>query len=263
MLRPNRLTRYVLYELAAATLLGVSVWTVFLLLNDLFFVARAAIQKDLGIGLVLRILSLKVPNILVLSIPIGTLFGSLIAVGRLSADHEIVAMQALGIGPRRLARVMVLHGAATALAALGIYAYLHPGQLRASVPPGAIPQRQEHQHRVAPARLYDRLPNYVLFVDEIRAGTQGSLDRTIVYQVDPARRGYEQIILARQATLEPAPGGPGRLRIVFHEGVQNIYRVDDPESYRSTSSTSSGLPRSCRRRGCFPPASRWTRPSVT
>ena len=51
MLRPTRLTRYVLYELAAATLLGISVWTVFLLLNDLFFIARAAIQKDLGLAL--------------------------------------------------------------------------------------------------------------------------------------------------------------------------------------------------------------------
>ncbi|HJQ99342.1 MAG TPA: LptF/LptG family permease, partial [Candidatus Polarisedimenticolaceae bacterium] len=235
MLRPNRLTRYVLYELAAATLLGVSVWTVFLLLNDLFFVARAAIQKDLGIGLVLRILALKVPNILVLSIPIGTLFGSLIAVGRLSADHEIVAMQALGIGPRRLARVMIIHGTFTALAALGIYAYLHPWasfELRSLQ--GRFLNVRNISTELRPRVFYDRLPNYVLFVDEIRAGTQGSLDRTIVYQVDPARRGYEQIILARQATLEPAPGGPGRLRIVFHDGVQNIYRVDDPESYRST-----------------------------
>jgi len=232
---PNRLTRYVLYELAAATLLGVSVWTVFLLLNDLFFVARAAIQKDLAIGLVLRILALKVPNILVLSIPIGTLFGSLIAVGRLSADHEIVAMQALGIGPRRLARIMFLHGGATALAALGIYAYLHPWasfELRSLQ--GRFLNVRNISTELRPRVFYDRLPNYVLFVDEIKAGTQGSLDRTIVYQVDPARRGYEQIILARQATLEPAPGGAGRLRIVFHDGVQNIYRVDDPESYRST-----------------------------
>src|SRR5262245_36207184 len=126
MLLPKRLTRYVLYELAAATLLGVTVWTVFLLLNDLFFIARAAIQKDLGLGLVLRILVLKIPNILVLSIPIGTLFGSLIAIGRLSADHELVAMQALGMGPRRLARIMVIHGAATCLASIGIYAFLQP-----------------------------------------------------------------------------------------------------------------------------------------
>ena len=132
MLRPTRLTRYVLYELAAATLLGISVWTVFLLLNDLFFIARAAIQKDLGLALVLRILVLKIPNILVLSIPIGTLFGSLIAVGRLSADHEIVAMQALGMGPRRLAKIMVIHGTATGLAAVAIYAFLNHSLDRAS-----------------------------------------------------------------------------------------------------------------------------------
>jgi LPS export ABC transporter permease LptG/LPS export ABC transporter permease LptF len=235
MLRPSRISRYVLYELAAATLLGVAVWTVFLLLNDLFFIARAAIQKDLGIGVVLRIFFLKIPNVLVLSIPIGTLFGSLIAIGRLSADHELVALQAVGIGPRRLAGIMVIHGLVTGVSALAIYAFLHPWasyELRSMQ--GRFLNVRNISTELRPRVFYDRLPNYVLFVDEIRAGTQGSLDRTIVYQIDPARRGYEQIILARSATLEPAPGGPSRLRIVFHDGIQNIFRVDDPESYRST-----------------------------
>ena len=235
MLRPKRLTLYVLSELVAATLLGIAVWTVFLLLNDLFFVARAAIQKDLGLGVVFRILALKVPNILVLAIPIGTLFGSLIAVGRLSADHEIVALQSLGFGPGRLARIMVVHGAVTGLAALSIYAFLHPWasyELRSMQ--GRFLNVRNISTELRPRVFYDRLPGYVLFVDEIRAGTQGKLDRTIVYQLDPQRRGYSQLILAREATLEAAPGGPSRLRIVFHDGVQNIYRVDDPESYRST-----------------------------
>jgi len=235
MLRPKRITLYVLSELVAATLLGIAVWTVFLLLNDLFFVARAAIQKDLGLGVVLRILALKVPNILVLSIPIGTLFGSLIAIGRLSADHEIVALQSLGFGPGRLARIMVIHGGVTGLAALSIYAYLHPWasyELRSMQ--GRFLNVRNISTELRPRVFYDRLPGYVVFVDEIRAGTQGKLDRTIVYQLDPAKRGYEQLILAREATLEAAPGGPSRLRIVFHDGIQNIFRVDDPESYRST-----------------------------
>jgi lipopolysaccharide export system permease protein len=235
MLRPKRLTAYVLYELVAATLLGIAVWTVFLLLNDLFFVARAAIQKDLGLGVVLRILALKIPNILVLSIPIGTLFGSLIAVGRLSADNEIVALQSLGFGPGRLSRIMVVHGAVTGLSALSIYAFLHPwASYELRTMQGRFLNVRNISTELRPRVFYDRLPGYVLFVDEIRAGTQGKLDGTIVYQVDPQRRGYSQIIVARQATLEAAPGGPGRLRIVFHDGIQNIYKVDDPESYRST-----------------------------
>ena len=235
MLRPKRLTSYVLYELVAATLLGIAVWTVFLLLNDLFFVARAAIQKDLGLAVVLRILVLKVPNVLVLSIPIGTLFGSLIAVGRLSADHELVALQSLGFGPGRLARIMVVHGTVTGLGALSIYAFLHPWasyELRSMQ--GRFLNVRNISTELRPRVFYDKLPGYVLFVDEIPAGTQGRLERTILYQRDSPKPGYEQIIVAREATLEAAPGGPSRIRVVFHDGVQNVYRVDDPESYRST-----------------------------
>jgi lipopolysaccharide export LptBFGC system permease protein LptF len=104
MLRPRRISLYILSELGIATFVGVALWTAILMMNDFFFIARTAIQKDLGVALVLQILTLRIPSFLVLAIPIGTLLGSLIAIGRLSADGEIVALQASGLGPFQLIR---------------------------------------------------------------------------------------------------------------------------------------------------------------
>ena len=46
MFRQRRLTLYLLSELGVATLVGIVVWTAILMMNDLFFIARQAIQYE-------------------------------------------------------------------------------------------------------------------------------------------------------------------------------------------------------------------------
>ncbi len=47
------------------------------------------------------------PNILALTLPIGTLFAVLMTAARWAADSELVAMQACGVPLRRVARPLV------------------------------------------------------------------------------------------------------------------------------------------------------------
>ena len=179
----RRITRYLLRELGTATLVGIGVWTAILMMNDLFFIARQAIQKDLSLEIVLQILALKVPNLLILAIPIGTLLGSLVAVGRLSADGEITALQAIGLGPRQLVRPMALHGSIAFLAALSIYAFAQPWasyQLR--LMQSRILNARNVSTELRPRVFFDKVPGYVLFIDEVPPGTQGYLQRVLFYE---------------------------------------------------------------------------------
>ena len=246
MFRQRRITLYILSELGTATLVGIAVWTAILMMNDLFFIARQAIQKDLGFGLVLQILGLKVPNLLILSIPIGTLLGSLIAVGRLSADGEIVAFQAAGLGPGRLLRPMAIHGTLAFIAALGIYAFVQPwASYELRLMQSRVLNARNVSTELRPRVFFDRLPGYVLFVDEIPPGTTGLLQRALLYEApDPNAKGAaEKLILAKEANLGPDASGQGRLRILFKDGVQHSYKVDDPDSYQiSQFETLSPLP---------------------
>src|SRR4029079_9947669 len=180
MLRPKRLTTYVFSELVTATLVAIAVWTAILMMNDLFFIARQSIQKDLGLTITLEILALKIPNLLVLAIPMGTLLGSLIAVGRLSADGEIVALQASGLGPWQLIKPMLLHGVIAFVVAFSIYALAQPwASYELHAMQGRIITARNVSTELRPRVFFDALPGYVLFVDEIPPGTQGILERTV------------------------------------------------------------------------------------
>ena len=235
MLRPRRLTLYILSELGMATFVGIAVWTAILMMNDFFFIARQAIQKDLGMAIALQILTLRIPSFLVLAIPIGTLLGSLIAIGRLSADGEIVALQASGLGPLQLVRPMALHGFIALCAAFSIYVFVQPWasyELRAMQ--GRILTARNISTEIKPRVFFDALPGYVIFVDDIPPGTQGILKRTILYQApEQGKSSSEQLIVAKGATIAPAADREGRLRLAFKDGVAHSFRSEDPDSYRS------------------------------
>ncbi len=235
MFRPTRVTRYILSELGAATLAAIAVFTAFLMMNELFFIARQAIQKDFGLAITLQILALKIPYSLVLAVPIGTLLGSLVAVGRLSADGEMVAFQSAGLSPLQLARAMSVHGILALCVAFSIYVFLQPWasyELRAMQ--GRILTARNISTELKPRVFFDDLPGYVLFVDEIPPGTQGVLERAVLYEAaDPNAKAVEQLIVAKHATLGPSGAGDGRLRIVFRDGVAHSFRSGDPDSYRS------------------------------
>jgi lipopolysaccharide export system permease protein len=59
--------------------------------------ARFAIRYNLSAALFLKLFALACPQFIFLSIPMGVLLGTLIAVGRLSSDNEITALRAIGL----------------------------------------------------------------------------------------------------------------------------------------------------------------------
>jgi LPS export ABC transporter permease LptG/LPS export ABC transporter permease LptF len=91
------LTRYIVKETIGPTLLGFGFYTFIIIMRVLFDLAGMIIGKSLPAAVVGRLLLLSLPHVVVLTVPMGLLFGILIAVGRLSSDSEIIAMRALGL----------------------------------------------------------------------------------------------------------------------------------------------------------------------
>ena len=93
----RRLDRYILSEILGPLALGFFVFTFILLIQALFKSAKLIISSGVDAGTVGRILLLSMPWIVVMTIPMALLFGILIAVGRLSADSELIAIRSGGI----------------------------------------------------------------------------------------------------------------------------------------------------------------------
>ena len=98
------------------------------MMNDFFFIARLAIQKDLAMATMLQMIVLEIPSFLVLAIPIGTLLGSLIAIGPPFRGRRDRRASSLPVWvPFDLARPMAVHGLLALCGALSIYVFLSHG----------------------------------------------------------------------------------------------------------------------------------------
>lgn len=92
------LTRYALKEFFPPFFLALLCFTSILLLDEIFRLTKRFVEKGINPGYLIELLIYILPVTLILTIPIATLVGILIALGRLSTDNEIAAMKSHGIG---------------------------------------------------------------------------------------------------------------------------------------------------------------------
>jgi LPS export ABC transporter permease LptF/LPS export ABC transporter permease LptG len=96
------LDRYILREVIPSFILGIGVFTFVLLLNEILRFAQRLVTQSASLSDTTAILLNLLPSVLCLTIPMGFLLGVLIALGRLAADSEIIAMRASGVSLYRL-----------------------------------------------------------------------------------------------------------------------------------------------------------------
>lgn len=192
------LDRYIWRELLTPFALGILVFTFLLLIDRIFDLLDLIINKGVPVHLVLLLLGYLAPSILVLTIPIGFLLAILVAFGRLSADMEIVALKACGVGPMRLLRPVLAFGGAAAL----LTGYL----MMEAVPRSNYAFKSlvfEIVRTQATVGLKERVfndtfGNFVIYVDEI-AADQVALRN--VFVSDERKPDEQRLITAREGRL--------------------------------------------------------------
>src|SRR5437667_4188574 len=97
------LDRYVWRQLGEVVTFGVGIFTLLLLVNRLFLVARLVLQQGAAFSVALQLLIYKLPYLLAYSFPMAMLLAALLAIGRLSDGQEITAMRTSGISLGRIA----------------------------------------------------------------------------------------------------------------------------------------------------------------
>ncbi|MEA3507825.1 MAG: LptF/LptG family permease [Synergistota bacterium] len=99
------LDRYVICEMANPFLFGVMAFTVLLIAGDLLFqLANLIIEKNVSLGVVIRLFVYRIPEVVVMTLPMASLLAALLTFGRLSSQGEIVALKASGVAFQRVIR---------------------------------------------------------------------------------------------------------------------------------------------------------------
>ena len=100
--KPPLLDQWLLAEIAAPLLFAVASFTVLGLSIGVMFELARRLVDGLPILVALQLLLLNIPSFLVLSLPMATLFATLLAYSKLSSNSELTALRSLGVSTTRL-----------------------------------------------------------------------------------------------------------------------------------------------------------------
>ena len=107
----RKLDNYVLREMIAPFAFGVAAFVTMLVSVDLLYDAlKLIIRQGYPPGIVARAFLYRLPQTIALTLPMATMFSTLMAIGRLSGDGEVVALRAGGISLLRVAAPVLCAG---------------------------------------------------------------------------------------------------------------------------------------------------------
>jgi LPS export ABC transporter permease LptF/LPS export ABC transporter permease LptG len=233
--------RYICREVVSHALLGLVVFTF------VFFVPRLVQLMDLvvrhsGGAKTVALLFLSVlPPVLAFTLPMAVLVGVLIGLGRMSADSEIVALHAAGIGLRRLLFPIGFVALAATFITLATTFWLSPASLRTLRHLEDKLLSSQASFSIQPRVFDERFPHVVLYVQDVEAaatrwrgvflassgtmgfrsasGSQAGSNETAITTADNAfimtgpSEGQIQLHLGRGSTHEYDPRDPNRYNV--------------------------------------------------
>jgi LPS export ABC transporter permease LptG/LPS export ABC transporter permease LptF len=226
---PSLLDRYVVRETLLPFLLSLLLITFLLIIPPMLQQGYALIAQGVGWSVVMRVLITLLPQALSISIPMAVLMGLLIALGRLSADREFVAMQACGVSVYRLLRPVGF----IALVSTAATAYVLIVSL-----PNANQQFREItlrevsslvEHNVKPRVFFDKFPNRVLYVRDLPPGG-GWRD---IFLADSSKPGETTVSFAREGRIL-VDREKQVVQLQLAHGTQHTTMASQPDEYHET-----------------------------
>jgi LPS export ABC transporter permease LptG/LPS export ABC transporter permease LptF len=226
-------SRSVLREIWPPFLLGFAAYTFVLLIRTILFLADFAVRRSAAFGEVARLVALSLPWIVVLTLPMAFLLGVLIGVGRLSADSEVVALQACGMGPWALFRPALGAAAALSLVVFAIYNVVLPATNAALERSMARVAATSIVNVVAPRTFREPRPGILFFFD--RVGADGRSFEGVFLKLGDEGEPPNRVIVAKRGglTLEG-----DSLWLDLYGSTVHEADPEDPARYRTTRNAS-------------------------
>ena len=233
-------TRYILREIVGYALLGGLLFTFVLLMRYLLpllelFVRGLASPLDL-----LRLLSYLLPNFFTLVLPMAVLIGILLGLSRLAADSEVTAMRASGMGVLAFLRIVSLLAALCWIGGLWNALYVAPRATAALLAYEEQSKTSQATLAVQPRVFYEDLKNYVLYVQDVMPGSNGTALWKNVFLADLSQPASPHIITAQDAVV--LGGGGQTLHLEMSDGARHDIPPSNPDQYEISTFASTDLP---------------------
>ncbi len=212
------INRYIFREMITPFVVSMGVFTFVLLIAKIMELTELVVSRGVGLDVVGRLLLYTLPYFFVFTIPMATLLGVLLGFLRLSADSEVTALKAAGVG---------LHQMLPPVAALALFSWAASSFLGIWALPWGNHRFENLVFNVAQTKadlaLKERVflnifDNLVIYINRLPGG--GMLqDVFVVDERDPEK---VHTIVAKRGKLFPVHSG--RLLIRLYDGtVHSVY----------------------------------------
>ncbi len=179
------LARALLKEIAIFAGLGFSAFVGILLILNLANEMEDLIAVGLARSDAAALVRALVPIVVGYSVPVGFLFGILVTVGRMSADLEVLAMRACGIGLHGLLTPVLLMG--LAISAFTAYLMIHV-EPRSRLALRVVMQDIASRGAILDSGQFTNLAGRVVFLDARDA--RGNLERVMISDASQPQRPF-------------------------------------------------------------------------
>ena len=233
------LTRYILKEVVSHAFIGGAIFTFVLFIRYLPSLLELVVRNSASLGSVVKIVVFMMPDMLTVTIPMAVLVGILLGLSRMAADSEITAMRASGIGVWSFVRVVGMLAVAAWLASLANTMIFAPKATAAWLREENSLASAQASYEVQPRVFYEDFRNYVLYVQDVRAG-QGASNWGQIFLADVSDPDAPKITTADRGTV--VNGANQTITMRLRDGTEVSPVAGQPNDYTVSTFSQADLP---------------------
>jgi LPS export ABC transporter permease LptF/LPS export ABC transporter permease LptG len=232
------LDRYIVREVFRHALLGLAVFTFVFFVPQLVRLMELFVRHSGSGAQILELFLCIFPGVFTFTLPMAVLIGVLLGLGRMSADSEIIALTALGIGRRRILLPVGVLAVSGGLVTLCMTLWLGPFAVHKYRSLETDLLASQASFAVQPRVFDERFPKLVLYVNDVSAsGTQWHG----VFLAEAGGENGSQLTLAENAIVIAEPK-EGKLELHLRGGSTHEFSREDPDRYSVTAFGQSDWP---------------------
>jgi LPS export ABC transporter permease LptF/LPS export ABC transporter permease LptG len=232
------LTRYILKEVFSHSLLGLLVFTFVIFIHQLGTLLELVVRHNVPLRDMATLFLLPVPSILMMTVPIAVLVGTLIGLSRMAADGEVIAARASGIGVGAFVRPVMMLAVTGWAVTLWMSLFIAPQAARKTNRMETGLKASQVPYEIQPRVFIEQFPRLLLYLEDV-TGSRSSWRG--VFIADTSQRNQVKVTLAESGVLV---NEAARNRFVLHleQGTTHEYDPQQPAEYSVASFKDTEIP---------------------
>lgn len=225
----KRLDRFTLFAFIGPFIAILLVVVFILMMNFLWLYIDELVGKGLGLSVILEFLMWGVFTILPLAMPLATLLASMMVIGQMAENNELLAIRASGVSFSRIIAPLIAASAIIAVGAFFVGDRLVPKGYNEIYTMRDDIGRTKNEIKIPSGTFYDGIEGYILRVDDQNKETN-MLYGVMVYD-HTKHKGNTSITIADSAIMRMSKA-KDYLTFTLFQGYN--YQEDNSVRYRDT-----------------------------